>query len=259
MNTYTRLQVIFEGNILEVYLNRPEKRNAIDKEMALELMDIFSYAAANNDVRVVILRGKGVAFCAGADLNYMSNDDGKSENRPGKVFSKLFQVLYRFPKPFVLIAHGKAMGGALGLMATADFVLSATDAQFAFSEVKIGLVPATISPYVIKRTGEQYARQLMLLGDTFSADQALKAGLIDKTGTPGELEAYKSYLCKQFDQNAPQAMMTCKRTIHHVSGAKLDDETVAYTLHVLDKARAHPEAREGMQAFKEKRKAAWQR
>ncbi len=259
MHAYTRLQVIFEGSILEIYLNRPDKRNAIDREMAFELRDVLSHAAANNDVRVVILRGKGPAFCAGADLKFMGRTDLSGEDRPGNVFANLFQAIYRFPKPLVVITHGKAMGGALGLIAAADFALAASDAEFAFSEVRMGLVPATISPYVIKRTGERNARQLMLLGDTFSSERALQTGLIDKTGSPGELENYKSYLCRQFDQNAPQAMMTCKRTIQHVSDAALDEKTIFHTLEVLDKARENPEAQEGMRAFQEKRKAAWQK
>jgi len=259
MQGYSRLQLIFEGNILEVILNRPEKRNAIDRLMAEELMDVLRYGQQNNDVRVMVLRGRGQTFCAGADLNYMNSQDHTGEKRPAAILARLFHSLYHFPKPLLVIAHGKSMGGALGLIAAADFVLAPEEATFAFSEVKLGLVPATISPYVIKRTGEKNARQLMLLGDSFSAAEAIKAGLVDKTGDPGELEAYKSYLCSHFESNAPQAMMNCKKTIQYIANVKLDDHAIAYTLKVLDDTRKSPEAREGMQAFFEKRKAGWQK
>ncbi len=258
MKGYSRLQVIFEGNILEVILNRPDKRNAIDEVMAKELMDVFGWAAHNQDVRVLVLRGKGPVFCAGADLNFMSRKDLTGSARPSAVLANLFKTAYLFRKPLVVVSHGKAMGGALGLIAAADFVLATTDATFAFSEVKLGLVPATISPYVIKRTGERKARQLMLLGDTFPAAVAMEAGLADKTGDHDELEAYKSYLCNHFIQNAPGAMMATKRTIQHIANIQMDEHAVAYTLQVLDNAREGSEAREGMQAFLEKRKAWWQ-
>ncbi len=258
MKEYSRLQVIFEGNILEVILNRPEKRNAIDEVMAGELIDVYSWSAHNQDVRVVILRGKGPVFCAGADLKFMQRSDLTGSARPSAVLAKLFQATYLLRKPLIVVSHGKAMGGALGLIAAADFVLATTDAAFAFSEVKLGLVPATISPYVVKRTGERKARQLMLLGDTFSATDAMEAGLVDKTGDHDELEAYKLYLCNHFAHNAPGAMMATKRTIQHISNVPMDEHAIAHTLKVLDDTREGAEAREGMQAFLEKRKAWWQ-
>jgi len=258
MKAYQHIQVIFEGKVMEVVLNRPGKRNAIDEIMAAELTDVFDWAAHNQDVRVMILRGKGPVFCAGADLKFMQRTDLEGSARPSAVLAKLFQATYLFRKPLIVVSHGKAMGGALGLIAAADFVLATTDAEFAFSEVKLGLVPATISPYVTKRTGERKARQLMLLGGTFSAEEAMDAGLVDKTGDLDALEAYKSYLCNHFIHNAPGAMMTTKRTIQHISNVPLDEHAITHTLKVLDDTRAGAEAREGMQAFLEKRKAWWQ-
>ncbi len=258
MKEYQHIQIIIEGKVMEVVLNRPEKRNAIDEVMAGELLDVFSWAAHNQDVRVVILRGKGPVFCAGADLKFMQRIDLTGDARPSVMLAKLFQATYLFRKPLIVVTHGKAMGGALGLIAAADFVLATTDATFAFSEVKLGLVPATISPYVIKRIGERMARQLMLTGETFSAAKALEAGLADKTGDDDDLEAYKSYLCTHLIHNAPGAMMATKRLIRQMANTQLDEHAIAHTLKVLDETREGDEAREGMQAFLDKRKAWWQ-
>ena len=168
---------IEEGIVTTIWLNRPELHNAMDNVMIAELTEAFQFLGNSKSVRVVILRGKGKSFCAGADLNYMKSIAayGFEENvKDGKKLAALFQAIYDCPIPTVAVVHGAAFGGANGLLASCDIVISNEKTTFAFSEVKLGIVPATIAPFVIKRIGEFGAKELMMTGKRFKANEAEK-------------------------------------------------------------------------------------
>lgn len=241
-----------------LWLSRPHKRNAIDKTMALSLIQHLDSLAGDKQVRIVILRGKGKAFCAGADLGWMADQSLPPGEQADEVLPLLFHRLYSFPKPLVVMVHGHAMGGALGVMATGDFVLAQEDSVLAFSELRLGLIPATITPFVLRRIGEYRTRQLMLLAGHIGAGEALEAGLVDKVGSEREMEAYKDYLCDEIGKNAVLATMACKDLIREVSGRGLKEEVFQLTASRLREIRKSAEAREGMRAFREKRPPDWQ-
>ncbi len=258
MEKFETIAVEKENYVCTLWLARPEKRNAINRQMAAELASFLASAENDPQIRVVILRGRGDFFCAGGDLKWMSQGaELLTEERSGKVLAGLYLALYRFPKPIITIVHGAAMGGALGLIACADFVLAENQAVFSFSEVKLGLVPATISPFVIKRIGELNARQLMLSGEKINATEAVRVHLADQAGSLEELMAFAMRLSTNLAGNAPKAMKACKRLIQQVSGKEMDHSLSQYTAELLTSLQESEEAKEGMKAFLEKRKPAW--
>ena len=241
-----------------LWLSRPEVRNAINRQMALELIEFFSHAANDPTVRLVVLKGKGKYFCAGGDLNWMLQGEAVPlHQQPGMILTKLFRTIYEFPKPIIAFVEGAAMGGALGLIAACDFVVAAQDVTFCFSEVKLGLAPATISPYVVKRIGEFRSRQLMVSAKVFSAADAVSVGLAEFSGTRAEMEAYVQNLAQHITTHAPEAVKTTKRLIRHVADKAIDDDLSAYTAGLLQQLQGSDEAKEGIKAFLEKRKAVW--
>jgi methylglutaconyl-CoA hydratase len=248
-----------ENYICTLWLARPEKRNAINRQMAAELVSFLASAENDPQIRVVILRGKGDYFCAGGDLKWMSQGaELAPDNRSGKVLAELYSALYRFPKPLITLVHGAAMGGALGLVACADFVLAENQAVFSFSEVKLGLVPATISPFVIKRIGELNARQLMLSGEKINATEAVRVHLADKAGNLEEIEKFATEIAAGLAHNAPEAMKVCKSLIQQVANKEIDSQLIKYTSDLLTSLQQSEEAQEGMKAFLEKRNPVWQ-
>lgn len=242
--------------VCTLWLSRPERRNAINRKMADELSVFLSLAENDPLIRVLVIRGKGDCFCAGGDLSWMSQDLPESD-RPGMVLASLFSKLYSFSKPIVVIVHGAAMGGAFGLLATADFVLAEESTRFSFSEVKLGLAPATISPFVVKRIGQYRASQLMTTGMAFDPREAVRYGLIDFAGVPDEIESYAKTITKQITLNAPEAVRTTKRIIRKVADKEVDSGIIRYTAEMLNSIQQSGEAKEGMRAFLEKRDPVW--
>ncbi len=242
-----------------VWLSRPAKRNAIHLPMAQTLIETLDLLSADDGVRVVILRGRGKSFCAGADLAWMADTSLPEGEQADQVLPRLFKAFYQFSKPLIIMAHGHSMGGALGILSTADFVLARQDSLFAFSELRLGLIPATISPYIIKRIGEFRARQLMLTARTIGAAEALEAGLVDQVGTEGDIEAHKDYLCAELTKSAPRASILCKQLISRLSPLEMDDGLTRYTADLLKRVRGGDEAREGIRAFRERRPPGWQK
>ncbi len=258
MENFETLAVENKGYICILWLARPEKRNAINRQMAAELISFLASAENDPKIRVVILRGKGDFFCGGGDLKWMNQGaELLPEDRSGNVLSELYLSFYRFPKPLITIVHGAAMGGALGLIANSDFVLAENNAVFSFSEVKLGLVPSTISPFVVKRIGELNARQLMLSGAKINAAEAIGFRLADKAGHKVQLEQYAHELANKLTENAPEAMKACKRLIQYVAEKEINQELSNYTADLLTSLQKGEEAQEGMRAFHEKRKPAW--
>lgn len=258
MENHETITIEREDYICTLWLSRPDKRNAINRQMASELLAFLASAENDPKIRVVILRGQGDFFCAGGDLKWMSQSDAlPPKERSGRVLAELYLKLFRFPKPIITLVHGAAMGGALGLIASSDFVLAENNTVFSFSEVKLGLIPSTISPFVIKRIGELNARQLMLSGTKIKAAEAMGFRLADKTGTMVQLEKYAMELAAELKQNAPEAMKACKRLIQYVADKEINQELSKYTADLLTSLQKGEEAQEGMKAFLEKRKPAW--
>ncbi len=257
MKAFQTIRIAINHHVATIWLSRPEKRNAIDSGMAVELREALHALAEENDVRALVLRGEGSTFCAGADLNWVNNNNLPQDLQPGFLLPALFKTMFYFPKPLIVVVHGKALGGALGLLVAGDFVLACHDACFAFTEVKLGLVPATISPFVVRRIGEFKARQLMLKGASIGAKDALQAGLVDVVAPASAVEDELENLCLELQKNGPEAMRTCKKMLLHVSENKIDDNLLAYTSEILENIKRGNEAREGMNAFLEKRDAVW--
>ncbi|PKP31795.1 MAG: enoyl-CoA hydratase [Bacteroidetes bacterium HGW-Bacteroidetes-16] len=261
MNQFETLIVEKKEDILYVYLNRPEVHNAINELMISELTSVYAEASKDELLRLVVLKGKGKSFCAGADLNYMSHiaHHSKDENyKDGQRLAKMFKTVYKCHVPTMAIVHGSAFGGANGLFAACDVVLADENTTFAFSEVKIGIGPATIMPFIIRRIGEYHARDLMLTGRKFKGKEAEKTGLINKAvPTSLLIETVKKYI-NEFITAAPKATRATKQLIQYLmyDGPELT-ELIDYTAGIIANLRADEEGQEGMAAFLEKRKPAW--
>ena len=257
---YTTIETMSEGAVLTIWLNRADRRNAMNGPMVEELIDCFSSADADDDIRVVVLRGRGDFFCAGGDLKWMGSGEHLPEDdRPANRLAQLFNAMFLFSKPLVIAAHGAALGGALGLVATADFVIADRQTTFSFTELRLGLIPAVISPFVIRRIGSARARRLMLSARQLTADEALKVELIEIVAGSGELDQAIGGLCSQLIALAPGAMKECKKLINKVSESQIDHELIRYTAKQLHDIQHGSEAREGIVAFFEKRKPLWNR
>ncbi len=248
-----------EKGIYSIALNRPNLHNAMNDVMIAELTYVFVEISRLTDVRVVILRGNGKSFCAGADLNYMKNiaQFGFEENaKDGKKLATLYKSIYDCPIPTLAVVHGSAFGGANGLLAACDIVIAEENTTFAFSEVKLGIAPATISPFVIKRIGEFGAKELMTTGRRFNGKEAEKWHLINHCVPENELEDTLNKITKQLMTSAPDAVKQTKAIIGEVLKKEID-EVIDYTANKLAELRASEEGQEGMEAFLEKRKPNW--
>lgn len=257
MKDYQHIELIKQEHTAAIWLSRPEKRNAINAQMAVELIEILTLLTSDEQTYIVLLRGRGDAFCAGADLTWMESQTLPHEEQPENLLPRLLKKLFYFPKPIIAVVHGSAMGGALGMIACADYVLAEENSRFAFSEVRLGLIPATIAPFVVRRIGEFKARELMICGAAIEAFQALEAGLVSIIAPASALEEEKENLCNLLRINAPKAMQKCKQLLQHIAENQFNDELFDYCTDKLREVRKGDEAREGIMAFKEKRKAVW--
>ncbi len=258
--TYKTIVTTIKNGVVTVTLNRPELHNAMNDVMIAELTEAFVEIPKDDSVRVVVLRGEGKSFCAGADLNYMKGiaGFGFDENvEDGKKLAALFKAIYDCPLPTLALVHGAAFGGANGLLAACDIVVAGQNTTFAFSEVKIGIAPATISPFVIKRIGEFGAKELMMTGKRFKGYEAEKWNLVNVSVPEEKLEETLQYYIKQLLSSAPEAVKVTKNMIGEVIAGDDFDETINSMAHLIATLRASGEGQEGMAAFLEKRKAKW--
>lgn len=260
MKEYQTLLVEEKDEVAVIWLNIPDKHNALDPVLIGEIIDAFESLNEREDVRIIVLRGKGKSFCAGANLNYMKGiaEYGYQENyEDSLVLAKCFNTIYTCNKPTIAIVHGAAIGGANGLLAACDFVFCEENTKFAFSEVKLGITPATISPYVVKRVGEYGARDLMLTGRRFLGIEAEKYNLVNKSLPGDELEAYVEKMISYLKTSGPKAMEACKRLIYDISNTLSFEDSIDYTARMIAELRASEEGQEGMASFLEKRKPNW--
>jgi len=257
---YTTLEVQTTNQVATIWLNRPDIRNAFNEVMIGELIKAINEVSAINDVRVIVLRGRGKSFCAGADLNWMRDVATYSYEQNFKEslqLSDCFYTIYNCPKPTIAVVHGAAIGGANGLLSACDMAICDDETVFSLSEVKIGIVPACISPYVIKRVGEFGARELMLTGRRINGKEAEHFRLVNKSLPADELGAYLSNLISLLMSSGPIAMSQCKTLIDQVSNKINLEEALRYTAKMIAEIRASEEGQEGMAAFLEKRKPSW--
>jgi len=254
------LDVSPEG-VAVVTLNRPEKRNAFDELMIAGLSDTFETLKGADHVRVVFVRGAGQIFCAGADVDWMRRAAQFTElgnETDALTLARMLHHLHALPQLTVALVHGAAMGGGAGLVAACDVAVAVKDTQFRFSEVRLGLTPATISPYVIEAVGPRWAKALFATAESFDAAFAEKIGLVQyAVADDAELRSIMEHLTQLALAAAPGAVADAKALVRYVAGHKIDDALARETARRIAARRTSAEGREGLAAFLEKRKPEW--
>ncbi|MBE0433955.1 enoyl-CoA hydratase/isomerase family protein [candidate division WOR-3 bacterium] len=248
-----------QNRVARVTLNRPEVHNAFNEIMIRELTRAFDDISRRSDVRAVVLTGEGKSFCAGADLNWMRRiKDASYEENLGEALelSDMLYAIYSSPKPTVARVNGTAIGGGTGLVAVCDIAVACDTAKFSFSEVKMGLIPACISPYVVKKCGEGKCREFFLTGERLTAERALAAGLVNAVVAAEELDRVVGDYLAQLLTSGPEAVTMCKELLRTVPQMSYSDMK-KYTAEVIARLRISDEGQEGMEAFFEKRKPRW--
>ena len=248
------------GGVARIILNRPDTRNAMNALMIEELITALDHAENDVFVHVIELSGKGKAFCAGADLDWMQESRSFSESQnieDARPLGILMNKLFRIKKVTVCVVHGSVYGGGIGFAACSDIVIAASDVKFCFSEVKLGLVPAVISPFVIQAIGARAARKYFLTAEVFSATDALSHGLVHEIAEPEALAATVQALHQQLHTVAPHARVEAKDLVKTVTGKPIDKILLNDLVHLIAGLRQSEEGREGMAAFFEKRLPIW--
>jgi methylglutaconyl-CoA hydratase len=257
--TLTRLRRVQKGPVARVFLSRPGARNAFDEELVAELSTLFLELGSDERTRVVVLAGDGPSFCAGADVTWMRKAGGYSreqnEEDAGRM-ARMLRAIDACPIPVIAVAHGAAIGGGVGLVAAADIALAAEGTVFSLSEVKLGILPSVISPYVLRAIGPRHARDLFLTGDRFDAREAFRIGLVHAVAPADGLQAALDRKIESLLSSAPEAVRVAKRLIEQVTGLSAED-AMPLTVRTIAERRASAEAREGLSAFLEKRKPDW--
>jgi methylglutaconyl-CoA hydratase len=256
---YTQVSIDARG-VATLTLNRPDVHNAFDDAMIAELIAVLRDLANNDKVRVLVLTSNGKNFSAGADLNWMrsmAQKDYQQNLNDAAELATLMHRLDKFPKPTLALVKGAAFGGALGLVACCDIAIAEENASFCLSEVRIGLIPAVISPYVMRAIGERESRRYFLTAERFMAPKAKKLGLLHEVVTEGELADVAQSLINTLLQNSPAAMTAAKSLIHNIYNRKISNNVIGYTEQAIAEIRVSAEGQEGLTAFLEKRKPAW--
>ena len=254
------LELGFQAGVATVTLNRPEVRNAFNDEVIAEMTAVFSELAERDEVRCIVLAGSGSAFCAGADLNWMKRMAlyTRDENfADAAALANMLRVLYHCPKPTIARIQGDVYAGGCGLVAACDMAVAVDSAQFCLSEVKLGLIPATISPYVIRAMGARAAHRYFLTAERFGAAEALRIGFVHEVVAADELDAAVGALAQALVQAGPQALKACKALVQDVAGKDITHSLIDRTVQAIADIRVSEEGREGIQSFLGKRKPDW--
>ena len=248
------------GPVAWLWLNRPALHNALDDATILELTSRFRDLGADPNVRALVLTGRGASFCAGADIESMKRlgaADEATNLRAARDLAEMFRAIADCPKPTIARVNGAAIGGGLGLVACCDIALASETAKFAASEVRLGLIPATIGPYVVRTIGPRWAKRLFLTGERISAAQAEKIGLVHADVPAEELDAAVDAVLNNILAGAPRAQTAAKKLIDDVAGRPIGRDLIEDTAMRIAAIRTQAEAREGLNAFLEKRSASW--
>jgi methylglutaconyl-CoA hydratase len=262
MNTDPILTEIDDRGVASIILNRPEVHNAFDDVLIRRLTEALEKLSGNDQVRVVKVIGRGKSFSAGADLNWMRRMAGYSEEenlQDARKVAHMFHMLASFPRPTLAIVHGNAFGGGVGVIACCDIAVAGAGALFSLSEVKLGLIPATISPFVIEAVGARQARRLFLSAERFDAATAMRLGLIHEVSPADRLEEKAEDFVSQLLGNSPHAMAASKKLVSAVANRPIDDSVLADVAGRIAQQRASEEGREGVAAFLDKRPPGWMR
>ena len=257
---YQTLEIRQEQAVATVWLNRPDVRNAFNEQTITELTAAFTALGEVESIGAIVLAANGTAFCAGADLNWMRRMAGYShdENRADAMqLANMLRTIYLCPKPVVAKVQGDCYAGGMGLVAACDIAVAVEDAHFCLSEVKLGLIPATISPYVIKAMGENAARRYFLTAERFNAREALRIGFVHEVATAAALDGQVDIIAQALMANSPNAVREAKTLVRDIAGQVVTDTLVADTAQRIANIRASDEGREGVQSFLDKRKPSW--
>jgi len=257
--SYVTLLLSLADGVATVTLNRPEVHNAFNATLIAELRDVFRALAADERARVVALTGAGVSFCAGADLRWMQEAVTFTEEenrRDAFAITEMLEAIARCPKPVVARVNGAALAGGTGLVAASDIAIAVETARFAFTEARLGLVPATISPYVVRRIGESHARAFFLTAERFEAPRALAIGLVHACVPEEELDAAVERTVRNLLHGGPVALAEDKLLIEGIRDRR-GEELARYTADTIARLRVGPEGQEGLRSFLEKRSPNW--
>jgi methylglutaconyl-CoA hydratase len=257
---YETLNIDIAERLATVTLDRPDVRNAFNEQTIAELTAAFTALGQVESIGAIVLAANGTAFCAGADLNWMKKMAGYShdENRADAMqLANMLRAIYLCPKPVVAKVQGDCYAGGMGLVAACDIAVAVEDAHFCLSEVKLGLIPATISPYVIKAMGENAARRYFLTAERFNAREALRIGFVHEVATAAALDGQVDIIAKALMANSPNAVREAKTLVRDIAGQSVTDALVADTAQRIANIRASNEGREGVRSFLEKRKPSW--
>ena len=261
MPNYRHIEIEQRGAVRWLWLNRPEVRNAFNDELIAEVSQAFADVEASTETRVVVVAARGNVFCAGADLNYMramSNYTHAENHADALKVARMFHAIHSCSRPVIARVHGDAFGGGVGVAAACDIVVASVAAGFALSEVKLGIVAATISPHLVRAMGVRRAGRYMLTGEKFSAAQASEAGLVHEVTAPDALDAGVDRIVRDLLQASPAALAATKRLLADVVDPSLEDDVLlAATAKCIADARVSPEGREGIDAFLSKRAPSW--
>lgn len=257
---FSRLLYEISSRKATITLNRPDKRNALDDSMVGELTTAFTQAGRDTSVKVVLLRGSGTSFCAGADLEYLKRvskfDLEENRNDSGKL-ANLFRTIYELRKPVIAVVNGSALAGGCGLASVCDFVIASEEASFGYTEVRIGFIPAVVMIFLVKRVGEARARELILRGNVIKTNEAHAIGLVNKVVPAAELDAVVHSLADELiSQNSLHAMGLCKEMLSKLHGLNLLD-SLDFAANMNAAARMTPDCKAGIAAFLNKEKMTW--
>ncbi|MEN2474729.1 enoyl-CoA hydratase/isomerase family protein [Burkholderia stabilis] len=257
---YETIKVVEANRVATVTLARPDVRNAFNETTIAELTTAFEWLDAHAGVRAIVLAAEGTAFCAGADLNWMKKMAGYSddENRAdARKLARMLEAIHRCGKPVIARVHGDAYAGGVGLVAAADIAIAADGVKFCLSEARLGLIPATIAPYVVRAMGERAARRYFTTAEVFDSARAASLGFIHDAVPADALDETVAKLAAALVANGPDAVRACKQLVTDVAGRALDATLIEQTADWIARTRAGAEAREGIASFLEKRTPSW--
>jgi methylglutaconyl-CoA hydratase len=256
---YRHLCIEQKNGVVHVTLNRPEVRNALNEVLIAELTDCCRKLSNDTGIRVVVLRGAGPVFCAGGDLNWMQRSitfSPEENKRDARGLAEMYRTIDECAQPVIACVHGAALGGGMGLCSVSDIVLSTPETQFGFTEVKLGIVPAVISPFVLQKIGESHARRFFLTSEFFGAEIAKQLGLVHEVLPSEQMHARAEALATQILGNGPQAVREAKKLIREVMRKPMN-AALDHAVELIAHLRTSSEGQEGLRAFLEKRSPAW--
>jgi methylglutaconyl-CoA hydratase len=256
----TALMLTAAAGVATVTLSRPQAHNALDEGLIAEIARAFQKLSADDTVRVVVLTGAGKSFCAGADLGWMQRSGAlpQADNqRDAMALAMMLDAIDRCPKPVVAVVNGPAYGGGVGLVAAADIAIASEEAAFSLTEVKLGIIPAVIGPYMVEAIGARACRRYMLSAERFDAREAHRLGLVHAVVTADKLEHAQTLMVEQLLKGGPKAQSAVKDLLKVVGDSPMGPDTMRYTANRIAELRASEEGQEGLAAFFEKRKPKW--